>query len=92
MSRYGPKAVMEDPTEEHVKALLMKWVSIQQILKAVEVEMKRRGHPTYGEAYLRRRLRVDEALLGSLVVPPEVGTSQIMTEAWTRIARIVLNL
>lgn len=38
-SPVGPVIVMDDPTDEHVKALLMEWISPREILKQVEQEL-----------------------------------------------------
>lgn len=39
--RGGPLIVMEEPTEDHVKALLMEWIAPRKILAAVEQELSR---------------------------------------------------
>lgn len=37
----GPLIVMDEPTEDHVKALLMSWISPRKILAEVEKELNR---------------------------------------------------
>lgn len=42
----GPPVVMDDPTEEHVKALLMEWIGPRIVLEEVTKELAQRETQT----------------------------------------------
>jgi hypothetical protein len=60
----GPPVVMDDPTPEHVKALLMEWLAPRGVLYEVEKEL--------GQRYVQK---LDDKILEVLVGKDVTGTS-----------------
>lgn len=82
--RYGPVAVMDQPTEAHVKALLMQWVAVNNLVAQINQECKfRPKKPTHMQ--LMKMLLGNEAV--DMLEPPGP-----LRDAWKEImAQIVTD-
>lgn len=76
--RGGPLVVMDDPTEEHVKALLMVWIAPQKMLVDLTTEINNKVQE-----------RVDSIILKTLLTARTPETVVSMEETlWQALARI----
>jgi hypothetical protein len=78
-SRFGPRVVMEEPTEAHVKDLLMKWVAVNNLRDKIQEETKFHPvRPSYTQ--IMKMLLGRESLL-DLFPPPSVRELMGILEA-----------
>ena len=76
----GPLVVMDDPSEEHVKALLLGWISLRKVLEQVSKDLS-----------LMQRGRVDksvlEAMTGGMGLMFDPEMRETIDELWCRMMR-----
>ncbi len=77
-SRFGPKVVMDEPTEAHIKDLLMKWVAVNNLRKHIQEETK--FHPVRPSYMQIMRMLLGRESLADLVPPASVRELMGMLE------------